>query len=427
MYGAACLSIQPLLLNAISVPVLGYIIHRLGADGYAQWMVAASLLSVCAVLANLGLRAAFVRAVAADQASAARALSEQLGVRLPLSLLVGALVIGLCLLLGYPPAVVWCAAAGAIGLILTTVATTLGDLLQSFNRVATLAAVNLVAGLTLTGLSLVVAWRGGGPVAMATGYLVGPAVSVATLVVIVRRHICPVAVRWDARCAARLLAGSRYFAAQQLLFAGSAQAEALILPQLIGLSQFGSFSSGAMPANRLIVLPDSLCAAAYPAMVKACAGGAPFGAGLVRRYLAVGLLGGVLVAMGGMLAADPIGRVLLPGQSELFVFAVRVTIWSVPLTALELVMGYALNAAGKDAVQARLAMPAAALSLAGSVALVLGLGVPGACWSMLFRPALRAMFLAPITVRTFRRARSTDVPVAAMPVLQPAHLLRKAG
>src|SRR5205823_957218 len=135
-------------------------------------------------------------------------------------------------------------------------------------------------------------------------------------------------------------------------------------------------------------------------------------AGLMLRYLLVGVGGGILVALAGTSAAGPIGRLVLPAQPELFAFVARVTIWSLPLAAAELVLGYALYAAGKDAIQARLALPAAAVTLLLSAALVSWLGLPGACWSMLLRPAVRGAFLIPSVVRTFFLAQSA--PPAAV-------------
>ena len=173
LYSAACISLQPLLLNALSLPVMAYIIRRLGPENYGQWMVATSLLAVCSILTGLGLRGAFVRKLAADPASAGVALAEQLGLRLLLASLAAMLTVLICRLLGYSSLVQGCAIVGAAGLALTTIATTLADLLQSFQRIKTLAAVNLMAGLALTGVSIIVAYCGAGPVGMAAAYLTG--------------------------------------------------------------------------------------------------------------------------------------------------------------------------------------------------------------------------------------------------------------
>lgn len=426
LLGAFCLSFQPLLLNAISVPVMAYIIHRLGPEGYAQWMVATSLLAVGGVLTNLGLRVAFVRAVAADPERAEAALAEQLGLRLFLSILAGTMVIAACFLLGYPTVVLWCSVVGTAGLLLTTFATTLSDLLQSLQKMTTVAVVSLSAGLILTAVSMVVAWQSTKPIAIASAYLTGPVVSVVLLTAIVRRQVCPVKIRWSTSSSRRLAAASRFFAAQQLLFAGSSQIEAMMLPRLIGMNQFGVFTAGAMPANRLMAIPDGLAAAAYPALVSACAHGPSGGAALLRRYALFGALSGSLIAIAGMLVAELIGRVLLPGHSQLFSMVVRITIWSLPLTILELVMGYSLNACGKEATQARLAVPSAAASLLCSIALVYTFGLPGACWSMVLRPAVRGAFLLPAVLRTFRPATQHSRVAEFAPTLT-ATQLRKAG
>ena len=424
LLGAACLSLQPLALNALSVPAMAYIIHRLGPEGYAQWMAAVTLLAFLAVLTNLGLRAAFIRTLAADPSTAPRALAEQLGLRLTLSTLAGTIAVLACSLLGYSASVAWCATIGAAGLALTAVATTLGDLLQSSYRNKTLAAVNLAAGLTLTAASVIAAWLDAGPIAMALAYLTGPTLSALLLLLIVNHRICRVSIRWAPARFKLLLTESRFFAAQQLLFAGSAQAEALLSPRIIGMHAFGLFAAGAMLGNRLVALPDALCAAAYPVMVQACGRSIRAGARVMSRFLMLAVLGGIAVAVTGMFVAAPLGRLLLPDQPDLFAFVVRITIWSVPLISAELVMGYALNAAGRDAVQAKLAVPAAAISLAGSVALVLLFGLEGACWSMLFRPAVRAAFLAPVTLKTYRSSRDGRGDESAASHLHP---LKKAA
>jgi O-antigen/teichoic acid export membrane protein len=408
LVGALWLSVQPLMLNVLSIPVMAYIIHRLGPDGYGQWMTAASLVAVCAIVTNLGLRGAFVRTIAADPTVAVSALAEQLGLRLALSLLAAACATAACLLLGYPSSVLWCTIIGGVGLGLMTIATTLADLLQSLHRLKTLAVVNLLSGLMLTGGSFVAARFHAGPVTMALAYLSGTLFGVLLLATLVQKQGCPVTFRYDIRRFARLLGRSRFFAAQQLLATGSAQAEALLLPRLVGMSQFGFFTAGTLMATRLTVLPDGLCTAAYPAMVRAYAGSARRGARLAAQYLLIVASGGVVLALLGGLVAEPIGKLLFPAAPALFAVVARITVWSLPLLGIEMVMGYALNAAGEDAAQARVSAPAAIISLVASAGLVLTFGVYGACWSMLVRPAVRAAFLTPLFVRQFRSRTTAD-------------------
>jgi O-antigen/teichoic acid export membrane protein len=403
LVGAACLSLQPLALNALSVPVMAYLIHRMGAAGYGQWMVATSLLSVCAILTNLGLRGTFVREVAADPTSIATQLAEQLGLRFLLTVLAAIVALGMCHLLGYSTTVLRCTAIGGFGLILTTFSATLADLLQATHRTKTVAFVNLVAGLALTIASLAIAFINASPTVIAAAYLTGPILSAGLLINIVRRDVCAVTLRWDPRRFACLLVRSRFFAAQQFLAIGSAQAEALILPQLVGMSQFGFFTAGALLANRLTAIPDGLCTAAYPAMSRAYASDERGrGTSVTFNYVAIAAAGGAVLALAGILGAGPISRILFPRQPELVATVIRITIWSLPLMGMESVMGYALNAAGKDAAQSRVSVPASVISLSVSIALVTNFGVIGACFSMLLRPLVRGAFLTPLFVRTFR-------------------------
>lgn len=423
LVGAAFLSLQPLVLQAISVPAMAYIIRRLGAEGYAQWMAAAAVLAFLTVLTNLGLRSAFVRTIAGTSHLASSALAEQLGLRLTLSVIAGSLAVGTCCLLGYSGTVVSCAAVGAAGLMLTCIATTLADMLQAVHRLRTLAVVNLISGLTLTLASVVVATLDLGPVAMAAAYLTGPAVSALSLLVIVRARLCRVHIVWNPRRFRELLVQSRFLAAHQLLFAGSAQAEGLLSPRLLGMQSYGLFAAGSMLSSRLVALPDALCAAAFPVMVQARQRGLRECAQVMRRYLAVATVGGVLVALAGVVVATPLGRLLMPEHASDFAFVVRITMWSVPFIAVELVLGYSLSAACKDALQARMAVPAAGLCLALSAFLVITFGLTGACWSMALRPGIRAAFLAVMAAKTFSRAKDTAVDETAWTILPT----RKAG
>jgi O-antigen/teichoic acid export membrane protein len=267
----------------------------------------------------------------------------------------------------------------------------------------------------------VVAWWNASPEWMAAAYLLGPLVSAVLSWVAVSRHLCPVSLHWAPARFSRLLKDSRHFAAQQLLTLGSNHAESLISPRLLGMIPFGHFAAGATIGNRLAVLPDALCAVAYPTMVKACAESRPTAARVLSRYLLIALAAGVAVALAASLIALPLGRILLPDQAGLFATVVRITIWSVPLIGLELVMGYGINAAGREALQARLAVPAAVLSLTTSIALVLTMGIEGACWSTVARPAIRAAFLTPAAIKTFwTRDASAGLDNTWMP-------LRRAG
>ncbi len=423
--GAAWLSGYQLLLNVLSVPALAYIIRELGSVPYAHWMTATGLLTVASLATNMGLRPAFVRRIAAGDNCVREALAEQLGLRLVLSAAAAACVLLVCWALGYPSIVLWCAGVGGAGLLFTTVATTLGDVLQATQRVRPLARTALVSGLCLTLGAVAAAWTRGGPASVASAYLLGPLVSILMLGRVVRAEVAPISVKFGRQQGARLLGQSRHFAVQHVLFAGSGQAEALFAPLLLGMGPFGLFTAGSLFATRLAVIPDSLCTAAYPTLVQAAGESRARARAMSLRYLAVSVGGAVLIAATLMWIALPVARVLMPSEASALASVIGCTIWALPLVSVELVLGYALTAARREAVQARVAWPASLLGVLASFVLIVTMGLEGACWSMLARPMIRSAFLMPEFVRTFWLHNDSACDRTAGAV--PAESMRKAG
>lgn len=411
VFGAACLSLQPIVLNAVSVPATAYIVRGLGPQSYGCWAMATALIATTTFLTNLGLRGTFVRAVARDPACAAGATADQLGIRTLLAVAAAAVSLAACAALGYPAVVLKCTAVAAAGLVLTSVYTTLADLLQALRRFPALSAVSLVAGLVLTAASVVAVRLGAGPAGLAAVYLLGPALSTAGLWWVVRRGHFPVRVAWDVGRFWRLLRDCRAFTAQQLVATASANAEALLLPRLAGPTTFGVFAAGTLLADRMGALPDGIGTAAYPDLARTYRDDPAAAGRRAAAYLCAALLACLPVAILGAYFAGPIAQILLGARAADGRRVIAVTVWAVPLVAVDCVMGYALNAAGREGGQAKASLAAAACNIAVAVALVTRLGLAGACWSWALRPAVRIAARGPLFVRTFSPAGSA-FPVA---------------
>jgi len=398
--GAACISIQPLLLNALGIPVLAYIIRSLGPSAYGQFAVASSLTATFSFLTNLGLRGTFVRSVACEPESAPRAMAEQLGLRGLLGGMaaVAALLTAACL--GYSPVILRCTAIAAVGLIFTTLATTAGDLFQALHRLPVLATVNMVAGLMLTTASVVAVWMKTGPVGLSVAYLLGPVTAAVLSLALVQHRYFPVRLRWAPRRFRDLIAGSRYFMAQNI-FVLDANAEMLLVPKLVGVSQFGLFSAGTMLVGRLMTIPDGLGTAFYPAMAQSYPRGREVASREAARCLSLTLLVCAPLVVLAYSCAGAIASILFPAQADVCRQIICLTMWALPLAGIDHIMSQALNAAGRDAAQARLSALAGACSLPLTVAFVARLGLIGACWSYVLRFAIRIAFRVPCFLQAF--------------------------
>lgn len=401
---------QALILNAISVPVMAYIISHLGAAGFGQWATATALVSTITVLTNLGLRGSFVRAVARRPEKSRDDLSDQLSVRLLLCLITAPMAIAACVLLRHPPIIVACTAIAAMGIFPTVIAATFTDLLQGLHRMSIYATTNFVAGLVLTIASIVAVAMGGGPRLLCIAYLMGPVVSVTTLAFYVWRTVGPFRPRWHLRRFGVLLKESRYLAVPQLIGSLSSNAESLILPRLVASAQFGYFSAGLLVPQRLGAIPESLASALYPAMVQAHVKDPERSSETVMRYLLMTLSICLPVAVAIAFLAGPIAAVLFSKNLEVCRNVIRATIWWLPLAGVEQVIGYGLISAGLDKVQARISIQSAAISLVMSSILISQFGIVGACVSYLCRIVVKLSLAAP----PFARAFSLSVPVGGL-------------
>jgi O-antigen/teichoic acid export membrane protein len=390
--GTIYLAGQPLLLNAISIPALAFVIRRLGASGYGEWTTATSLVATVAVLSNLGLRGIFIRSAARDPSAAPDLVAQQLGVRAILTLCAMSIAVGISVALHYPRPILECTSVAAFGLLFSCISQTFIDLMQSFENFRAIALTNLVAGLALTGASVLAVGLHGGPVAVAGAYLCGPIVSTGLLGAWLARSGFPVKINLNLSSAAGLIRECKFFTLQQILVAINTNLTLLALPKFTNLAEFGLFSAGALLVTRIAIIPDAIGAAAYPIIARSYKSDRQS----TVRYVAVAMLFAVVACIGiagaAFLAAPFIAHVLFPRDSMGCEGIIRITIWSLPVVAIEMIITYAMNASCKDAAQARASLLASITNIPGGIGLIWFFGVHGACWFMIFRPVVQIVF-----------------------------------
>jgi O-antigen/teichoic acid export membrane protein len=229
---------------------------------------------------------------------------------------------------------------------------------------------------------------------------------------IVGRRYFPVRISMNLHRGWALLCGSRHFTAQQVIGAISANATQVLLPALAGPVSFGFFTAGALLAMRLAAIPEGLTTAFYPVLAGSYAR-SPHEAGRQNLRLMLLSIGICLpIAAGVTLVSSPVARWLFPSEPALCARVMQITIWSLPLLAIGGPMGYALNAAGRDATHARLSLIVAGLNLLLTVVLVLKWGLIGASWALPLRYIVLIALFAPCFVRS---------------ILEPAKELRLRG
>ncbi len=401
------LATQPLLLNIINLPSMGYVVHRLGENNFGQWQTAATLTTTLGVLSYLGLRPYFVRAVAQAPEVAGERLGEQLVLRFMLAVLGGVLAIGACLLLGYSRVVLMCAVVASVGNLLTAIAYSFADVLEGLERFLAYTNVTFLAGLSLTLASVLVCAAGLGPVALSVSYLMGPLVGALGMGWTVHRK-APIRLAWRPARYWTLLKECRLQSRATLLGSFEERAETLVLPKVAGYANTGVFAAGNIPASRLISIPYGLASFYFPKIARRQREGRDLNE-TITHMLTLLLLLTLPATLGVAFLSGWVSGILFKEGPELCAAVMRWTTWSLPLVAIASGFTCALQASGRIEITARVELATILIGFAVTAICVTQLGVVGAIVSWLVRAGLAMVLLMPPFFRWFKRG-FLDVP-----------------
>ena len=396
---ALYLIVQPLFLNAVSIPATAYIIRRLGPLGYGQWATAVSIVAVLGFATSLGLRPQFIRAVAQDPENASEMLSHQLGLRIVLTLIAIALAFVVCLCFRYEPIIRACILITASGLLLNTITTTFVDLLQGLQFIKHYAFVNLVAGLTVTAGTVLAVWQNTGPIGLSIAYLIGPITNVCLLLITVFKLHIHVRVRCELSYAIRLLKESHAWTVSCLLSTLRDRLEQLMVPKLVGFEAMGYYTAGSMAADKLQIIPDGLSTAFYPVIAGASQNEEQ--RYKIQQLITLSVVVCFACAILLNVLAGPLAHILFPKSALYCQYVIQITSLALPFVGLAMPMSGSLIAAGQQSQVARASIYATCVSIAGSLTIVLRGGLYGACWSYVLRSVVPVLFLLPCLAKAF--------------------------
>ncbi len=391
---------QPILLNAFSVPVTAFIFYRLGQFHLGEWATAASLIAATSFVSNLGLRTIFVRDLAQQTEHEESLVAAQLGLRLLLSVAAGTIALCVCALVHYSPVITACVLVNFIGMVLSTIASVFMDVMQARQRFTDISRVNLAAGVLLTLASLLAVMRSTSPILLSFSYLLGPVISVAVFGALVSRSIT-IRPDWDRNRHRKLLHQIRSLAANLTLATLQERIEQLVVPRLVGVAEFGLFTGGSMPADRLGIVPDGLATVYYPIIARTHSNEPKNTTKPVEQLFTISLISAITVSTLITFLARPISILIFRHNANLYQPIIQLTIWALPLQSVALSVVYALQAAGQHAEAARRNAVSSITSIVISLLLIGKLHLVGACVSLLLKPLITASAVLPMFTRTF--------------------------
>jgi O-antigen/teichoic acid export membrane protein len=335
---------QQVVINLITIFVVGFIARRLGSSRYGMFTLAFTFVSIFKIFTGMGLRALTVREVASARAGGRRFASRVLGLRLLLALLAVCAALGVVFLLGYPLETRLAIAIALPTLLLEVPATAAKDVFQAFERMEYVAVVDLAVRLTTAVGAVSVLLLGFGLYAVVLAYAAGSLVAAVLGLILCRRRFIPLRPdfsreEWQAQLRAGLP-----FALTGLLSSLYIHIDVLMLSKLSDSAAVGLYNAATNLVYRLTFLSDALATAAFPALSATYWVDRPRAESILRRLTFFNLLLGIPAALLGTFAAEGIILLIYGAQYASAIIVFRVAVCVVPLMFLTMLLNYALGA-----------------------------------------------------------------------------------
>jgi len=418
-------------MNVLSIASSGYIARRLGGEGFAQFNIGMAFAFMFGPLTNMGLRALTVRHVAAHREGAAEYLGTVLVLRSVLAVVAVFVAMIAAPLSGGSEVTQQVITVSALTLFLNSVMGVLIDGLHAREEMGLAARASTWGGAAVTVVSVGVAAIGGGPVAIATAYLIGPAVTSVMLyhasgVIGVR----PV-LRWDLPEFRRLLAEALPYFGQGMVQAIASKLDLFILSRTLGEARLGGYTAANMLVSRAGVVVDGAGTALLPALARMRATADPEASRTIRNVLAWLLFLTIPLAIGVALAAPSIVAIVFGSGFADGAPILAIRIFALPLTAIAMVSGHALFSAHRNRLVVGSSIGSTLATTAAIIPTTLAFGVWGAPVARLAGQGLLIALRLPVMVReyagTWTATESRRLAAVTLAGTLPLALVRLLG
>lgn len=342
------LIIQPLILNIISIFVIGYIARTLGQADYGKFVFAFAFVSMFASLDNMGLRLITVREITEDSGNAGEFLGRMLILRFFLVLCAFSLIIFIINLLHYSISTKIIVYIAAVAMILDTVTTTFKDAFQAFEKMQYIAYTQFISGFILTVLSVLVLFFGYRLVELTLVYMFG---SLLALLVssyyLLKKFVTP-RLKFDLSFwKSNLYKGAPFFY-PNIASAVGGKIGIIFLSKIAGDIGVGIYGVAANLIERLLIIPDGICTSYFPTMASIYRGSKSEAKQLFQRFFLYQLLLGLPIAIGITILAKPIICLIFGSKYLNSIVILRILSWGLFLSFLTLFLKYSLNAIHRE-------------------------------------------------------------------------------
>jgi O-antigen/teichoic acid export membrane protein len=341
----------------------------LGDVSLGKLTFAIAFTSLLGLITDLGCGAYMTKAVARNPGRAAGLTSNALLTRLPLVLGAGVLTVVLINVAGYDPLTRTLVYVFSVGTALGAINNVVQGALQGLQRMKVIATATAVSKVSSAALTLAVLMAGGGLVALANTSVAAVGLGLAIGVVALWRRVAPTA-RVDRATCRQILTGSMPFFVWGAALTVYGQIDIVILSLLTHDSTVGWYAAAYRIVLFPVFVPTIVMTVVFPALSAAADDRLRFGS-IARRSAGVLVLFTLPMAAGIMLLSDRLITVFgYPASFAHSVLPMVLLAPHIPLAAVSVLVGTALNASDRQRQWAMVGAAAAVLNPLANLAAV---------------------------------------------------------
>ncbi len=338
------IGIQPLVLNVVSLFVIGYIASTLGQEDYGIFVFAFSMVTLFMPLGNLGLRAITVRDVASDREKAGELLGKIFILRMFLTVFAYIILVLIVNILNYPPSTRMIVYIAGILLFPNTAATVFFDGFQAFERMKYMAYANFGSGIILTILSVVILYIGYRLVGLTIVYLLASFLLFTFAFAFFAKNLPPLKTQMDFAFFWESLKKGAPFFLSGILGILNLKIGVVILSKIEGNAAVGLYGAASNLTDRLAVIPDSVGTAIFPTIAMLYIASRKEAIDLFSRFFHYLILISLPMAVGITMLSPKIIYLIYGAEYADSAVTLSILAWALPGFFNGYLLAYFLNA-----------------------------------------------------------------------------------
>lgn len=344
------LVVQPLILNIISLFIVGYIARSLGVVDYGKFNVAFAFVALFTPFINMGLGALTTREIAEKRGTSEAFFWKIVMLRIILgnaSFIAVAFAVNV---LNYPSDTRMVVYIAGSTLLFQSISISCNSAFQGFEKMQYIAYTNFISGLVLTLLSLVILFAGYRLIGLTLVYAFGSLLGMILAIYYLKKIFPHPKFIIDIDFWKTSLRHGLPFFIPGLLFIINMKIGFIFLSKISGETFVGVYSAAYYLIEKLFIIPDGICTAIFPTLAILHQKSHREAGELFKRFNLYMFLFGLPLAIGVMIIAEPIISLIYGTQYHDAVLVLQIMIWWFFLLCHNWIQTALLNAVHQEKV-----------------------------------------------------------------------------